>query len=101
MHHPILHNPNLPAAQPPRPERAKLISRWHRLRQCPHTTKLAPSGQKYNIVRENISLSHVVITHKRAKKKFGKTLQESFQSFTFVRYYKYYDTNDNRCRIFG
>lgn len=25
---------------------------------------------------------------KRAKKKFGKTLQESFQSFTFVRYYK-------------
>ena len=25
---------------------------------------------------------------KRAKKKFGKTLQESFLSFTFVRYYK-------------
>lgn len=59
-----------------------------RIQEINPLTFLAPLGQKYNIVRENISLSYVVITHKRAKKKFGKTLQESFQSFTFVRYYK-------------
>lgn len=57
-----------------------------RIQEINPLTFLAPSGQKHNIVRENISLSYVVITHKRAKKKFGKTLQESFQSFTFVRY---------------